>query len=305
MSGDIRACLRKIAKSYDVLCIDEISMMPAEALDLIVKDLKIVNSLEKARTGIYSQWRQESLRLVVVGDFCQLPPIQDDDEHPSKYAFQSRAWNRFKIMRLRKNWRQDHPTFLRALNHLRMGDGTSAAGLIDDRCFHDTLDEYFDGTTIVATNRSMNVINQLRLQKLRGSHVCYPRRTWGQSDGTWTQIPDELDLKIGARVMILANLADLNTPDQLEYSNGDCGILKGATHDLAVVQLHRNGKRVCVKRVHRPTISYSYDGKCEESLVPVFDKITYNPDENCWYVGGIDYMPLRLAYAPQYTSHRD
>jgi ATP-dependent DNA helicase PIF1 len=301
--GRIRHRLGEIAQSYRVLCIDEISTMPAEALDIIVKALMSLNERMRASHAIYAR-QGNILRLVVVGDFCQLPPIEDED-HRVNYAFQSKLWGGFKILRLRKNWRQDHPTFLRALDHLRMGDGESAARLIDDRCFHDNLDEFFDGTTIVATNRRMIAINQRRLQKLRANLISYSRKTWGQSDGTWAQIPDELELKIGTRVMILANLTNANAANssgELEYSNGDCGILVGANDEVTVVQLDRNDKRVCVKRVHRPTISYSYDGECEESTIPVFGKVTYNPDENCWYVGGVDYMPLRLAYAT--TVHK-
>src|SRR5205823_2170218 len=94
---------------------DEISMMPKEQLDLIVRAADEINE-----SG------EHTLGLVLTGDFCQLPPVNAD------FCFKAECWPKFvrNITRLTKVWRQGDERFLEAINAVRSGDGLKGAALL-------------------------------------------------------------------------------------------------------------------------------------------------------------------------------
>jgi len=92
-AGDKRAKkrladLKKVLKATDLIIIDEISMVSTDLLDMIAYRLNNYGYLGK---------------VMFVGDFFQLPPIQKQNNRndvfgEKLYAFESMAWERFELM---------------------------------------------------------------------------------------------------------------------------------------------------------------------------------------------------------------
>lgn len=81
------ADLRKILKATDLIVIDEISMVSTDLMDMVAYRLNNYGYLGK---------------VLFVGDFFQLPPVQKQQEGndifgAKLYAFESMAWERFDL----------------------------------------------------------------------------------------------------------------------------------------------------------------------------------------------------------------
>lgn len=241
-SGLLQKHLRLVRKFYRNLVIDEVSMIPYQQLDLICWGLDEINDDVDP---------VDRLGLILVGDFAQLPPVPGDlkqngrpimtkdgqrtVKEPTPWAFKSELWPRFEqpghMVKLEKIWRQSDPTFLQGINSIRRGVGTAGTGFLAAAGveFARELDNEFDGTTIVGRNEEVDRINKIRLQKLPGNAYRLPSERWWASEvrghkqpGEWQYIPERLELKIGAYVMVLANQKDPLT-GELVVANGDCG----------------------------------------------------------------------------------
>jgi len=105
--------LKKILRATDLIVIDEISMISTDLLDMIVYRLNTLGYLGK---------------LLLVGDFFQLPPIQ---KHQNKdhlfgerlYAFESSAWEQLDLMviELTEMKRTQDREFTQILHKVRRG----------------------------------------------------------------------------------------------------------------------------------------------------------------------------------------
>ena len=280
-------------------------MMDGRQLTIIYQAIKELNEL----AGMEGTGRR--FGLVLTGDFCQLPPVK------SPWTFEQEVWSEFEAhtVKLTKVWRQDSAKFLEALNHLRRGEGREGAekltGLVKWKA---SIQRDFDGTTIVAKNDEVERHNRLALNALPGAVIGLPGSSWGtlakgqpkRDQGEWKNIPEVLQLKVGAYVMILANCM---MDGELVYANGDCGHVERVNEGSRTVgvRLVRTGEVVSVAPVTRhhatkdepeqgyydPTHNTSqWDGK----------EPYYDPKKKRFLLGGVTYMPLRLGYAS--TVHK-
>ena len=95
----------KLVGSMDVIIIDEISMVSAPLLDMI--RLRLLQADFKGK-------------LIVVGDFLQLPPVTRGNE-PIYFAFESPSWERFSFetLHLEGSFRTHEEEFLTLLESVR------------------------------------------------------------------------------------------------------------------------------------------------------------------------------------------
>lgn len=108
-------------KNLDVLVIDEVSMLRRDQFELI--DAVLSNVLDNPVSF-------GGLQVILVGDFCQLPPVvtgHDLASYPDlhePYCFQSSLWNhgKFTSLNLNTNFRQEDKKFLNILDTIRFGD---------------------------------------------------------------------------------------------------------------------------------------------------------------------------------------
>lgn len=293
VSGRLVSRLAHIATTKRNLIVDEGSMMPAEQLDTFYQAVQEAN-----RRKMVTKVNPDGLGIVFVGDFCQLPPIK------ARWAFEAECWPRFEegLMRLEKNWRQADEEFLAAINHLRAGEGVDGARTLKQTSaeFSSALDLHFPGTTIMAKNDEVDRFNWQALQRVKGEKFVVNSRRWhvAKPPGEWKNIPERLELKIGAYVMILAN-----DTREFTYANGDCGLIVGRDSSSIQVRLARNDEVVEIgtieRKVHSPDSDDFDDDVPKEPTwgEPWFDEVA---EKYC--IGSVRYVPLRLAWAS--TVHK-
>ncbi len=285
--GKLLKRLREIKEQYDHLVIDEVSMMDGDQLTIITEEA------DKVGLGIY-----------LTGDFLQLPPVK------AKWAFESPSWKQFdaNTTRLTKVWRQSEGNFLNMLNLARSGSGEAAASIVDvDGGWHDSLQDDFDGTTLISKNAEVDQFNWKALDRVEGKPFRLTNRKWGRERGEWKNIPPHLDLKVGAYVMILSNKR--NDEGDMIYANGDCGHVvsgiggNGSSSALSV-RLVRNQSVVTVERVlrevtrpHRPKPWFKPRYGTGWLPEPHWDF-----EREKFVEGQLENWPLRLAYAS--TIHK-
>jgi AAA domain len=295
LQGHLGRRLAEIRETSRRLVIDEVSMMDAEQLSIIVRATIEANARRFERPV-------PPLSLYATGDFCQLSPVK------ARWAFESDEWWRFEASttRLTKVWRQDEGAFLNALNFARSGNGAAAAAVLIGQgiSWNTSLDTSYDGTTIVGLNDQADRFNSLALSRLSGSPIHLKNHRWGKSHGNWSNIPHRLELREGAYVMLLSNHYD--EFGSLEWANGDCGYVTGCDEDSVDVTLVRGNKEISVPRLLRAA-GGKYKPPGWPDSAPVGDGSWYKVphsrrDKEFYCEGQIDYWPLRLAYAS--TIHK-
>jgi hypothetical protein len=260
--------------------IDEVSMMDADQITAIVSGLiQTHRTLQKLDKGF------KPLKLTIVGDFAQLPPVK------GKFAFECGTWRRFEEVTtiLRDIKRQTDVDFIKALQYARRGDGRKAVEYFEP-FMEDNAEMFFDGTTIVGLNKEVEAKNRFRLEHLDEEMIQYRSMRWYNDElmerppGEWKNIPTVLELKQGCLVMILANRRNFET-NEFDYVNGDLGRIEAFDDEGAYVRLVRTDETVLVKYVRRETKEPT--GRKRDPM-----------SVKAW----IEYLPVRLAYST--TVHK-
>jgi ATP-dependent exoDNAse (exonuclease V) alpha subunit len=296
VSGRLVTRLAHMGARVRNLIIDEGSMMPAEQLDTLYQATQEAN-----RRKIVTKKNPDGLGLVFVGDFCQLPPVK------ARWAFEAECWKEFDAgtQRLEKNWRQADEEFLAAINYLRAGRGEGGAEALRETAteFTSALDLNFPGTTIMAKNDEVDRFNWQALQRVRGEKFTINSKRWhvARNPSEWKNIPERLELKIGAYVMILAN-----DTREFTYANGDCGLVVGRDSTSVQVRLARNDEVVEIgsieRKVHSPDANDFGSGGKSLPRSAVWGSPWFDEQAEKYCIGSVHYLPLRLAWAS--TVHK-
>jgi ATP-dependent DNA helicase PIF1 len=294
LSGRLQRTLHGIALKYRRLIVEEYSMSDAEQLDLWYRGVQEANRYVDV---------VQPLGILLVGDLAQLPPVN------APWCFEASCWPEFaaNTVRLDKVYRQEGGPFLDALNHLRMGYGELAMETLADAGvrWNTCVDTEFEGTTILPKNDQVNRYNAMGLDRIKSPLIRVLSRRWGKQRKEWEHVPERLDLKVGAYVMVLSNAKDFS------YVNGDCGrvVEYDSTADEFVIHLVRTGQDISIPRIVRG---------CDQPDEPVgFSGLKFSgeDDDGGWHeashyrakvkryvLGQVEYFPLRLAYAS--TVHK-
>lgn len=290
VGGWLGAKLRKLRRSgVRILVLDEVSMLDAEQLTVLSAAIDQVNLTKEydQSTGEVTEVGDplQDLKLILVGDFAQLPPVK------AQFAFTSPRWALFRdhTFTLSTIHRQDDRQFIEALQAIRKGEPYAALDTLTP-CLAPTLDFTFNGTTIVAKNDEVDRINGLRFAKLEGEEFSWKATRSGEQQKDWLRlIPEEVWLKVGALVMVLANHSlgrdESGRPAGFDYVNGDLGEVLGKDKDGVQVRLQRTDSVVTI---------YPQTHQWKEP--------TGKKKEPFSVRGAITRMPLRLAYAS--TVHK-
>jgi hypothetical protein len=204
----------------EVLVIDEISMLPGRLLDYLDYHCKMLRQSKDPFGGI---------QVVAVGDFLQLPPV-DKEGRGYDWAFQSKAWKEadFKPAVLTHVHRQADPEFADLLNDFRMGEISKPSG----RVLATRVSVFPDAKIprLMTHNRAVDKWNQSQLEQLPGETVTLTAMVIGpDSQRDWMiknmVTPLYLHLRVGARVMVTANLKD--DTGELIFCNGTMAVVTG------------------------------------------------------------------------------
>lgn len=201
----IKACSTKGLRNSTVVIIDEISMVRIDVLDSIKASL---DKIEKSGHHI---------RLIVVGDFHQLPPIitkrsgeKDflesyygrDLTHP--YCFLATAWEHlhFKYYELTQIIRQQNSDYSEALNCIGDGD-TSVVDFINKNTSPSTID---GAPYVLLHNDDVDTVNYKCISALPGETYTLQPYYMGQLESKDViGYHGVLQLKVGAMVMLTVN----------------------------------------------------------------------------------------------------
>ena len=222
------ACSR--IRGTKTLIIDEVSMMPGRILEFIDHVCREVRSDARPFGGI---------QLVAVGDFLQLPPVSKTGRYD--WAFASPVWDAldFANVTLRQVHRQDDPDFISILNQFREGTVTKeGAAILKKRV------AVFPKASILRLfthNTQVDKWNGYQLGTIDShEHVFHAHGTGPKEEVEWLQknlvTPTELIVKVGARVMVTANLPS-GDGETLAAANGDMGEVIGWSDDAVTVRL--------------------------------------------------------------------
>ncbi len=214
----------------DVLIIDEISQIGASFFDRIEETARIVRSCNDPFGGI---------QMILVGDFLQLPPIND------RFCFQAKCWDavvHHKVL-LTKVYRQSDQKYTSILSRLRVGDTTFEDDLHLTQNFHKRHVKSPPPVHTVSTRKEAESINKKYLSRLTGDTMRFVAMDYRSNGISREQIDREcnmkpiIELKIGARVMLTYNMDST-------LVNGSCGVVK--SFDPLMVSFSSNND-VCIE----------------------------------------------------------
>ena len=268
----------RLVRKLETIIIDEISMVRADMLDAIDRSLQLNRGSKKPFGGV---------RMVLVGDLHQLPPVVSGDEeeillerYGNPYFFQAEAFRTgaFALVALKKVFRQSDPAFLKVLNGIRQARlDEEDVDILNDRISGRTAIEASETHVVLTPNNAAAYrINQARLASLKGDAYAFQARVEGQFEDKAHPTENILELKRGARVMLI------KTDPQGRWVNGSMGVVEGFDGDDAVyVSIDRETYRI----EQAVWEKYRYE----------LDRETDKVDRAV--VGSFKQFPLRLAYA--------
>lgn len=201
------------------LAIDEISMISGQLFEKVDRVFQIVRGNPEPFGGV---------QLILFGDFLQLPPVSKDIWNPATFAFEPEAWQRagIEVHLLTRVFRQSDQDLADAFGRLRFGETNhpSFEMLMRRNCA--ALPEDGIRPTVIHThNADVEFLNRQELRKLTTPEFSFKSLDRGQ-ESAMEQLdrdclaPADLVLKVGAQVMLLANVE----PDA-GLVNGSLGIV--------------------------------------------------------------------------------
>jgi ATP-dependent DNA helicase PIF1 len=245
---------RSRIKKYDVLMIDEVSMVSGEMFDRLSEHFSAVRGYDVEPFG--------GLQIILFGDFLQLGPIDETKKRTDKeegfcpalflnrgWAFESWSWQDLHLesVELMKVFRQQDEAFVDVLRRIRRGDKNAHAELMK---MHDaehrresTGHERVSATTLVATNDEADRINTEELRKLKGKPQHFRARDSVEVDENLgpedhvsahdylqksgipknIRVSETLELKAGAQVMMMKNMEVFVKDETRKLVNGSRG----------------------------------------------------------------------------------
>lgn len=188
--------------------IDEISMIHPEAFEAANQIAKTVRESDAPFGG---------LRLIVVGDFLQLPPITPYNQSV-KWLFEMQLWKslNFKEIYLKETMRTDKKHFIKVLNSIREGTVTDEVSDFLNSRIKKIADD-FNGTVLFGRRNQAESYNIKKLNQIESPEVLYETEVKKASKVQKTKeallslspLPELLKLKKGALVMLRKNDPDL------------------------------------------------------------------------------------------------
>ena len=293
---------KRLIRATKTIIIDEISMVRSDVFAAIDYRLRSLASGGNQRKPFGGK------QIILVGDFFQLPPVVKTETENSYimehfggwYCFQSRLWQEahFQCVCLKTIHRQQGDRmFMQVLNNIRHGrlleqdidvngEPMNAVEVLNRFCLNNNS-QTIPPINLCTTNRETIAINTMMKSRLDGEVSLFQAQLSGKFRDSDFPTEVMLELKPGARVMVLCNKHLPN--GEFEYVNGDLGV---------VAEIHGgNPPTVTVKLDKGNTVSLSpnkwsnYDYFIEEDRNSGKSVIRQRE------IGTFFQIPLKLAYA--------
>ncbi|MFA5004118.1 MAG: AAA family ATPase [Candidatus Saccharimonadales bacterium] len=231
----------RLIKRYnaaDILVIDEISMLHGKRLDMVNMVCKLLRKNSAPFGG---------LQVILVGDLFQLPPINRGGELVD-FAHTSAAWAELnpKICYLSEQHRQQGDALLGLLDAMRRGDVNELHEVSLQERLNQKPAADVTVTRLYSHNVDVETINQKHLAAIESEAKTFTMLTSGAAAKVEqltksVLAPAELELRIGAEVMFVAN--DFGAG----FVNGSRGRVVDFVDSLPLVEL-TNGREIKVER---------------------------------------------------------
>lgn len=272
--------LRKLLQTIDTLVIDEVSMVNADLIDAVDRSLRQARQQPLVAFG--------GVQVVLFGDPYQLAPVPGDaderayftDQYRSMWFFDAKVWQEtdLRIFELTFIHRQHEGEFKYLLNGVRHGMVTAEmAGRLNEVGSRPLPT---DGAITLATrNDTVNRINAVELARLPGKALTAKAEITGDFAGRGFPADDELELKVGARVMFLRNDTSGGDGGQ-RWVNGTIGTV---TKIAATVFVDVDGDEFEVQPAIWEKFKYTYSAATKQLRKDI--------------VAEFQQFPLRLAWA--------
>ena len=280
-SNDIRRSRNgRLMRNMKFLVIDEVSMVRSDLMWAIDYALRINRGRPREAFG--------GVRLLMFGDLHQLPPvIQEaevksylDDAHNGPFFFSISGLAEgagTHLLELGQVFRQNDEDLVRVLNRIREGDVTSEDLTLLNERVHPirSLREGEPYVILTPTNAAAKRINTAYLDALAGQALRYDAGVTGDFNASAHPADAALDLKIGAKVMMLRN-----DPDK-RWVNGSVARISKLNTKQVWIEL--GGREYEVEQMSWEHRRYAFDQAAEKIVETV--------------AGTFKQFPLRLAWA--------
>jgi ATP-dependent DNA helicase PIF1 len=252
----------------DLWIIDEVSMMHPKTFNNLDSLGRRIRRIKRPFGGI---------RVVMFGDFFQLPPISKGASSALTFCFETLAWRSLDIVvhTLTEPFRQKDEGFYRILSEARVGRLERESVSVLQSRLKVTLptENGVEPTILYSKNDAVDAINAKKIAELKTEEVTYRslKSAQGKFKGSVEHLYDKyfgnmrtpkvVTLKVGCQVIVTANV---NIPEGI--CNGSRGVVSRFTEDrekLPVLTMS-NGKEWVMKRkkwtvdLDSPNVKLSY-----------------------------------------------
>ena len=209
----------------ETLIIDEISMVSSSLIESLNRIAKRARGRNQFMGGI---------RVIVVGDFYQLPPVK------GQFAFESEDWDEgdFTVAYLTEQKRQTEPVFTEILQNIRAGFLTEPQkDIIRSRIIKDADEVENPKIRLDTHNKKVDLINNRQLERLKTPPQTYVMQKDGKYPDAIEKLiknclsPERLILKVGTPVLFTRN------DSELRWVNGTQGIIIELKSHSVIVEL--------------------------------------------------------------------
>jgi hypothetical protein len=232
--------------------------------------------------------------MLLVGDFLQLPPvvekgdadILDNCGYQSHFAFGAKCLEKIEpnVIELTTVYRQKELEFIRLLGQLRVGENVHEVVEALNRACHKPHRPTAAPVTLTARTNSADHHNLSGLAALPGKAITYTGKIVAdfQLRDKRLPAPEFLDLKRGARVMLVKN-----DPNK-RWVNGSLGTATRLETDTVFVCLDENSVEYPITMESWESVRYEWDNAAQRIEAKV--------------IGTYSQIPLTLAWAT--TIHK-
>jgi len=272
---DIKNRNDEVINKLELLIIDEVSMVRADVMDCVDYSLR--------------KWRKNKnpfggVQVLLLGDCFQLSPVITRYEEEAFYKMYSSPWffdspvltkNKMFSIEMKNIYRQNDETFIKLLHCIRERKHLDrAVTYLNKMCYHESKE---CSLYLTPTNAFADIVNSSFMDAITSKPRTYIGKKSGYLNlvGDKLPVPQELVLKVGARVMVKKNIDGA--------VNGSLGTVTICDPDFVNVELD-TGTEIEVRPETWSTYTYEYNKEIDSIEAVVAGKYTQTPLVLGWAV---------------------